>query len=181
MRMKTSDEDLALAAAGGDRDAFAALLARRYDDLFRLAFRLTGNRADAEDITQDVCAALSAKLAHYRGDARFTTWAYRVVVNAVHDRRRRVATRAKSAEGWGDWEVNRRAAIAEAQDQTAWLTTAMSALPVDMRDTLALLLEDELTHAQAGDVLGISEGTVSWRMSEVKKHLRALAKKEQSS
>jgi len=181
MRMKTTDEDLALAAAGGDRDAFAALLERRYDSLFRLAFRLTGNRADAEDVTQDVCAALPAKLALYRGDARFTTWVYRVVVNAVHDRRRRTATRMRAADGWGTWETNRRADIAQSKEQVSWLTTTMTTLPADLRDTLALLLEDELTHAEAGAVLGVSEGTISWRMSEARKLLRSRAKEEQGS
>ena len=181
MRMKTSDEDLALAAAGGDRDAFAALLNRRYYNLFRLAFRLTGNRADAEDITQDVCVALPAKLLSYRGDSRFTTWAYRVVVNAVHDKRRRTATRLKAADGWGSWELNRRASDAEAQEKTDWLTATMTALPTELRDTLALLLDEEMTHAEAGKVLKVSEGTISWRMSEAKKRLRALAHKEQSS
>ena len=92
MRMTTSDTDLALAAAGGDGAAFAALLTRRYDGLFRLAFRLTGSQHEAEDLTQDICAALPAKLRAYRGDAQFTTWLYRVVVNAAHDRRRRRAT-----------------------------------------------------------------------------------------
>lgn len=178
MRMKTSDEDLALAAAGGDRDAFAALLDRRYDDLFRLAFRLMGNRADAEDVTQDVCAALPAKLAHYRGDARFTTWAFRVVVNAVHDRRRRDASRARTSHGWGDWELNRRAVNSEAQSQAKWLASALTDLPADLRDTLALVLDDEVTHAEAGLVLGVSEGTISWRISEAKKRLRARAEKE---
>lgn len=181
MRMKTSDEDLALAAAGGDRDAFAALLARRYDHLFRLAFRLTGSKANAEDLTQDVCAALPAKLAHYRGDARFSTWAYRVMVNAAHDQRRRAATHSRAADGWGSWEINRRAEIAETQDQASWLSATMSSLSNDLRDTLALLLDDELTHAEAGNILGVSEGTISWRMSEAKKQLRVLAQKEQSS
>lgn len=179
--MITSDEDLALAAAGGDRDAFATLLARRYDDLFRLAFRLLGSRADAEDLTQDVCAALPAKLLNYRAESRFSTWAYRVMVNAAHDRRRRAATRTKASEGWGGWEINRRAAITEAQEKTDWLTATMSALPVELRDTLALLLDEEMTHAEAGNVLNVSEGTISWRMSEAKKRLRALAQKEQSS
>jgi len=83
--MTVSDESLALAAAKGDAEAFAALLERRYDDLFRLAFRLTGSRSEAEDLTQDVCAALPAKLAGFRGEARFTTWLWRVAVNAAHD------------------------------------------------------------------------------------------------
>lgn len=178
MRMTTSDESLAKAAANGDRDAFAALLERRYDGLFRLAFRLTGRRSDAEDLTQDICAVLPAKLVGYRAEARFSTWLYRVAVNAAHDRRRRAASHAKAADGWGDWELNRRAAAAESSEAADWLTKAMAALNHDLRDTLALLLGDEMTHAEAGQILGVSEGTISWRMSEAKKHLRALAEKE---
>ncbi len=178
MRMMTPDEALARAAAGGDRDAFAALLARHYDRVFRLAFRLTGRRDAAEDLTQDICAALATRLGHYRGEARFTTWLYRVTVNAAHDRRRRAATRARAADGWGDWELSRQAEAAETRDAMDWLARAMEALPEDLRDTLALTLEDEMTHAEAAAVLGISEGTVSWRMSEVRRRLRAMNEEE---
>ena len=174
MRMSVTDEALALAAAGGDGEAFAALLERRYDRLFGLCFRLTGSRAEAEDLTQDICAALPAKLAGYRGEARVSTWLYRVAVNAAHDRRRRAASHAKAAGGWGDWEVDRRAAAAETAERVDWLESAMRALPPDLRDTLALLLGDEVTHAEAAEVLGVSEGTISWRVSEAKKCLRAL-------
>nr|WP_322867158.1 RNA polymerase sigma factor [Aquicoccus sp. G2-2]MEA1114481.1 RNA polymerase sigma factor [Aquicoccus sp. G2-2] len=173
MRMESTSESLALAAAGGDGAAFSALLSRHYDALFGLAFRLTGARPEAEDLTQDICAALPAKLASFRGEARFTTWLYRVAVNAAHDRRRRAATHARHADGWGDWELNRRASDAEAAEAADWLTHAMRTLPPDLRDTLALVLDD-VTHAQTAQVLGISEGTVSWRISEAKKKLRAL-------
>ena len=180
MRMTSSDESLALAAAAGDRDAFATLLERRYDDLFRLAFRLTGRRADAEDLTQDICAALPAKIAQFRAQSRFSTWLYRIAVNAAHDRRRRATTHAKAATGWGDWELNRRADASDKAEQLSWLNETMTALPEDIRDTLALLLDGEMTHAEAGEVLRVSEGTISWRMSEAKKRLRALARKEQN-
>ena len=177
MLMKTSDDTLALAAAGGDAAAFSTLLERQYDRLFRLCFRLTGSQAEAEDLTQDICAALPAKLQNYRGDAAITTWLYRVAVNAAHDRRRRQATHARAAEGWGDWEVNRLAANAEAAEATDWLTTAMRVLPEDLRDTLALLLDD-MTHRQAGDILNVPEGTISWRISEAKKKLAQLRRAE---
>ena len=177
MYMVTSDEELALAAAGGDAAAFSKLLERRYDSLFALCFRLTGSRAEAEDLTQDICAALPAKLAGFRGDARFATWLYRVAVNAAHDRRRRAAAHAKAAAGWGERELDRRAVDAEAADKSRWLRQAMRALPNDLRDTLALVL-DELTHADAGQVLGVSEGTVSWRVAEAKKIIRALRETE---
>ena len=180
MRMGTSDESLAFAAANGDAAAFSSLVERHYDGLFRLAFRLTGARAEAEDLTQDICAALPAKLDGFRGSAKFTTWLWRVAVNAAHDRRRRAATHARHADGWGDWEKNRRAANDEAAEATDWLTEAMRALPDDLRDTLALVL-DERTHAETAQILGVSEGTISWRISEAKKHLRALRMSEDQS
>lgn len=177
MRMTTSDETLAMAAQQGDEQAFATLLARQYDRLFRFCFRLTGTKHDAEDLTQDICAALPAKLASFSGRAKVTTWLYRVAVNAAHDRRRRQASHGRAADGWGDWETNRQAEIAENAERADWLTTAMGALPPDLRDTLALVLDD-LTHAQAGDILGVSEGTISWRLSEARKHLKSLKEKE---
>ncbi len=175
--MDASDENLANAAAGGDAAAFSALLERRYDQLFALCFRLTGGRAEAEDLTQDICAALPAKIARFRGEAKFMTWLYRVAVNAVHDRRRRQASHGKAAAGWGDWELARQATEKENAEQVDWLISAMRALPGDLRDTLALVLDD-MTHAQAADILGVSEGTISWRISEAKKHLRRIREEE---
>ena len=176
--MDTPDETLALAAAGGDRSAFAVLLGRHYDRIHGLCWRLTGSRTEAEDLTQDICASLPAKLTAWRGEARFTTWLYRVAVNAAHDLRRRQATRTRAALGWGDWELARQDDMAQARAAQDWLMEAMSRLPPDLRDTVALVLGEEVTQAEAGAILGISEGTVAWRMSEVKKRLRAMAEQE---
>jgi len=178
MLMDTSDEILAAAAATGDREAFACLLARHYDRLFGLAYRLCGARAEAEDLTQDICMALPSKLTGYRRQARFTTWLYRVAVNAAHDRRRRAAVRSRAGDGWGDWEVARQAAMAEDAATHDWLAATMCTLPPELRDTVALTLGEELSQADAAEVLGISEGTVAWRMSEVKKRLRVKAQAE---
>lgn len=178
MLMDTPDETLAEAAAGGDRAAFAVLLGRHYDRIFALAFRLTGSRADAEDLAQEICAALPVKLARWRAEARFTTWLYRVVVNATHDLRRRQAVRARAATGWGDWEIARQDQISEEAAALDWLTHAMTRLSPELRDTVALVLGEDLTQAQAAAVLGVSEGTIAWRMSEVKKRLKAIAAEE---
>ena len=178
MLMDTPDETLATAAAAGDRAAFSVLVRRHYDRIFRLAFRLTGLRAEAEDLAQDICAALPAKLRSWRGEARFSTWLYRVVVNAVHDQRRRQVSRARAATGWGDWELARQDEIATQAAALDWLTQAMTRLSPELRDTVALVLGEDLTQAQAGEVLGVSEGTIAWRMSDVKKRLRAMAAEE---
>lgn len=175
--MTVSDENLALAAARGDGRAFSALLDRHYDRLFALCFRLTGARAEAEDLCQDICLALPAKLARFAGRAQFTTWLYRVAVNAAHDRRRRRASYARATEGWGDWERGRQADLKDTGRALDWLTRALSHLPEDLRNTLALVLDD-MTHAQVAEVLEVSEGTISWRISEAKKRLRALKEME---
>ena len=179
MRMETPEETLALAAANGDADAFSALIERSYDRLFSLAWRLTGTQADAEDLTHDICLSLPRKIKHFRGDSRWSTWLYRVTVNAAHDRRRKAQTYARKASEWGEVETLRQAEATEAQASAAWLTTAMAALPQDLRDTLALTVTEGVTQAQAAVILDISEGSVAWRMSQVKKHLKALAAEDQ--
>lgn len=177
MRMDVSDETLARAAADGDRQAFALLVERLYDRVYAYAVKLTGSRTEAEDLAQDICAALPAKLRGFRGEATLTTWLYRITVNAARDRFRRRATHARAAEGWGDHELARRAAEAETAERLDWLTEAMRGLSVEMRETLALVL-DGVTHAEAAQVLEVSEGTVSWRVSECRKRLKAMKEAE---
>lgn len=174
MRMEPSDEILAKAASEGDRSAFGELAARVYDRQYRLAFRLTGRKDEAEDIAQEICMTLPARLRGWRGEGKLTTWLYRITVNAVHDRHRRHASFARAAAGWGEWEHNRRADAIETTERRKWLELAMNALtPPELRDTLLLML-DGLGHAEIAEVLGVSPGTISWRISEAKKKLRAM-------
>ena len=177
MRMMTNDQELAMAAAAGDGAAFASLLERHYDRIFAFSFRLTGSRSEAEELTQDICLSLPAKMASYTGRSKVTTWLYRVVVNAAHDRRRKQARYGKAAAGWGEWEQNRSSTNAENAAAVDWLYQAMATLAEPLRDTLSLTLDD-VTHAEAAEILGVSEGTVSWRVSEAKKALRALRETE---
>ncbi|WP_107847300.1 RNA polymerase sigma factor [Litoreibacter ponti] len=176
--MKTSDEALAQAASGGDAEAFGLLIRRHYDRLFRLCWRLCGHRADAEDLCHDILAALPAKLRGFRGDAAFTTWLYRVALNANTDRARKAQRRRVARDGWGE-DFQRRAAEAEeTREAQDWLTTAMRSLPPELRETVALTLGEDLTQAETAQVLGLSEGTIAWRMSEVKRHLKEMATEE---
>jgi RNA polymerase sigma-70 factor (ECF subfamily) len=85
----------------------------------------------------------------------------------------------KATTGWGDWEIARQEEMSETREALDWLTTAMRRLPDDLRDTLALVLDD-VTHAEAAEVLGVSEGTISWRMSEIRKRLRAIKAEEEA-
>src|SRR5215469_15401014 len=84
-----TDESLVAQAAAGNRTAFEALLRRHYDRIHGLAWQLTGSRADADDIAQDVCCTLVEKIGGFRREAKFTTWLCGIVFNACRDYRRR--------------------------------------------------------------------------------------------
>ena len=169
------DGTLARRAAAGDRDAFAALLERHYDRIYRVGARVLGDADEAADLAQDVCVALPGRLASWRGESRFTTWLYRVVVNAARDAIRRKDARRRSERSFAETEALMRVADASRTCEASWLRRALGELPEDLRMTVFLVLEEELRHAEAGEVLGVSESTVSWRMHEVRKRLRALA------
>jgi len=180
MRMETSDEILVDRAQSGDVQAFGQLLERHYDLILRLGYRMLGAQSLAEDLAQDVCCALPVKLGSFRGDAKFTTWLTRVSINAAKDRLRKQKTRRAAQQGWGDlFEMQQHDDNQTANDR-AWLAQAMATLPIDLREVLVLTLAEDMTQAEASAVLGVPTGTISWRISEAKKHLRALAQAEEA-
>ena len=176
--MDVDDESLAQAAGNGDREAFRLLLERHYDRVYRIAWRFVGNQSDAEDIAQDVCIGLARKLKSFKGDSRFTTWLYRVAVNSCKDALRRQASATKAQEAYAELEPMTRADTEANAEQAAWLYGALGTLADDLRETAILVLAEDLSHAEAGAVLQVKEGTISWRMSEVRKQLKAIAQAE---
>ncbi len=168
---ENGDAELVKRAAAGDRDAFAELLARHYDRIYRIAWKWAGNRADAEDIAQDVCVKLGRAIRSFDGRAAFSSWLYRVTLNTVRDRarsvrrmERRVAELAVVAE--------RSAPPADCDDPLDELWAAVRQLPDAERDTVLLVYAEGKTQAEAGDVLGCAEGTVAWRIAKAKKQLK---------
>jgi len=170
-----TDSSLIAAAISGDREAFAALLDRHYDRIHGLAWQLTGSRSDADDIAQDVCCTLVEKIGSYRGEAKFTTWLYGITFNACRDLRRRRRSL---------WALSERLAVlvglAAAPDgrdlyDAIWLKNAIARLKPALRDTAVLVAGQQLTHAEAANILGVAEATVAWRMHEVRRILSAKA------
>ena len=173
-----TDEALARKAAGGDREAFEELLERHYARIFRIALRLLGNRADAEDVAQEVCIGLATKISKWRGAGLFTTWLYRVVVNATHDAMRRNATRRRYEREAAESYRKARPNATEAGSNATWLREALGKLSRKQRETVILVIAEGLTHAEAAKVLGVRESTVSWRLHAARKRLRQLAMPE---
>src|SRR3954447_8072700 len=166
-----ADADLVAAAAAGDRRAFETLLRRHYDRIHGLAWQLTGSRADADDIAQDVCCTLVEKIGSFRGEAKFTTWLIGIIFNACRDFRRR----RRSFTGFTE-RLAVLAGLAAAPDgrdvyDGIWLKSAIARLKPALRDTVVLVVAEQLTHAEAAEILGVAENTVAWRMHEARRLL----------
>lgn len=173
MAVRGEDPDLQLVAgaAAGDRDAFASLLQRHYDRIHGLAWQLTGSRSDADDIAQDVCCTLVEKIGSFRGESKFTTWLCGIVVNSCRDLRRR----RRSFSGFTE-RLAVLAGLARPTDgrdlhDAIWLRSAIARLKPAYRDAVVLVAGQQLTHAEAAEILGVAESTVSWRMHEVRRLL----------
>jgi len=165
------DNDLLAAAVAGDRDAFGALLQRHYNRIHGLAWQLTGSRADADDIAQDVCCTLVEKIGSFRGEAKFTTWLCGIVVNAARDQRRR----RRSFTGFTE-RLAVLAGLARGPDgrdlhDAIWVKSAIARLKPAYREAAVLVAGQQLTHGEAAEILGVAESTVSWRMHEVRRML----------
>jgi RNA polymerase sigma-70 factor (ECF subfamily) len=165
------DSDLVAAAAAGDRDAFRLLLERHYDRIHRLAWQLTGTRADADDIAQDVCCMLVEKISTFRGEAKFTTWLCGIVFNACRDLRRRRRSLGALTERLAVLAGLARAPDGRDLHDMMWLKSAIARLPAAYRDAVVLVAGQQLSHAEAAAILGVAESTVSWRMHEVRRML----------
>ncbi len=165
------DAELVSAAADGDRSAFETLLRRHYDRIHGLAWQLTGSRADADDIAQDVCCTLVEKIGHFRGEAKFTTWLCSIVFNAARDASRRRRSFSGFAERLGVLAGLSRAPDGRDLHDAMWLKSAVSRLKPAYRDVVALVVGQQLNHAEAATILGVAEATISWRMHEVRRLL----------
>src|ERR1700751_3911835 len=83
--MEWSDETAVARARSGDADAFRVLVERHSRPLFRLAFRMTGNKQDAEDLVQESLMRACRQIGKFDERASFATWLYRITVNCSLD------------------------------------------------------------------------------------------------
>src|SRR5436305_13707155 len=140
--MEWSDEAAAAKAKAGDADAFRVLVERHSRPMFRLAFRMTGNEQDAEDIVQDTFLRAYRRIGKFDERASFGTWLYRITVNCSLDL---VRARKRRSEQSGP-------ANPEMDD-------LMQSLPSTgaTRDRMAMNVQARQRHAEAMRALVASE------------------------
>ena len=159
-RAATGDGDRALLASigRGDHNAFQTLMRAHMSYVLRLAYRIVGNREDADEIAQEAFLRVWTVAPRWRHDldARFTTWLYRVVVNLCLDRRRRVGT--LPLEEVGDpVDPAPNSLDKVAADETARLVArALEDLPPRQRAAITLCYYAEINGQEAAEILEIS-------------------------
>jgi RNA polymerase sigma factor (sigma-70 family) len=174
LRQPETDATLVAQAIGGDRRAFAVLIERHYDFIYRTACKWLGRRQDAEDIAQEVCIKLASVLRSFDGRSAFTSWLYRVTLNQVRDTQRSATRRGRYHDRLA--EVHPEDEPPQQEDATAAreLWAAVQLLPPQQREAVMLVYAEEKSHAEAGQIMGCKEATVSWHIHEAKKTLRGL-------
>ena len=176
-RASDRDRHLVDRAARGDRIAFETLLRQHYELMFRVSWRLTGSRADAQDITQEVCCTLVEKIGSFNGDARFTTWLIGIVRNACHDHHRRGSALTRLRRHLSVVAGLQRPPDGRDLYRRSWLASELAQLEPLLRETVVLVVGEGLTHAEAALALGVAESTVSGRIHEARRRVR-LAKED---
>jgi RNA polymerase sigma-70 factor (ECF subfamily) len=153
----------------GDREALCALYEAYKDRVYSIAFYFfRGDVTAASDVTQQVFLKLIDGLARYRGDAAFSTWLYRIVVNACVDRSRRWRAESSTEPAILDQLPSRGVSHDEqvAQGELARsVQDAIAALPARLRLPILLRYFDDLSYAEVAAALNCSIGTVSSRLS----------------
>jgi RNA polymerase sigma factor (sigma-70 family) len=165
---------LVAGAQSGDASAFASLVAAHYDMIFRTAYKWSGNRPDAEDVAQDVCIKLAVVLPSFDGRSAFSSWLYRITLNAVRDLQRAKSRRGRHFNAFALISPETAPAEQEEAATSSQLWRAVRALPEKQRDAVLLVYAEELNHAAAAEIMGCKEATVSWHIHEAKKTLRGL-------
>ena len=156
--------------------------------MYNLARRMLGNDADAEDVTQDVLLQVVRKLDTYRGDAGFTTWLHRVVVNAVLLHRRKQSNRNDLPAGGrleqfieGTSFAYDRRSVFEAPEQRvlddelrSFIEEAIGRLPEVYRDVYVLADVEGCANAHIGEALGLGLAAVKSRLHRARLLMRKI-------
>lgn len=175
------DAELVAQWQAGDLSAFEHLVHRHERRVYRLLYRMLGSREEAEDATQEAFLSLHRHGHRFRGEARFSTFLYRVAANAALNRRRSLGRARARVEELGRQQSlteeqpsrvpDPEAAAHGAQIQVA-VQQALLELPQDLRAAVVLFDIEGRPYKEIADVLGVPEGTVKSRIHRGRSALR---------
>ena len=166
------DVDLIARYLKGDLGAFDELMRAHEDRVFGICLRMLRNREAALDVAQETFLTVFRKADRYRAEAAFSTWLYRVTVNACYDYLRRTKRRQAGTlpEGF-DPADPRSADPLESAEVRPDIEAALLAIPEEFRAAVVLVDLQGLAIDQTADILGVPPGTVKSRVFRGRKQL----------
>ena len=181
-----ADAELIARAAEGDSSAFQLLVEQHRSMVYRVAYQFAGNHYDAEDIAQDVFIKVYRSLSRFRQDSQFTSWIYRIAMNACIDHRRRQLSAGTAPSGARFNEDAEQQMVNTPEDgpgpeTTAYagelgsvLETAIGRLPHGQRIVFIMRHYEGLKLGEIASALGLAEGTVKRQLHAAVHRLRAV-------
>ena len=177
-----ADEDLVAAAKLRDHPAFAELWTRHSNTAFKMAYRITGNRDDAEDAIQDAWMKAYMHLNTFDGRAKFSTWLTRIAINSalMTLRRRRthreISMEVTDGETWQHWEIADKTADAEElyarHERAERVRRAICRLRPRLRKVVEIHQLNDRSTKEVAELAGISVSAAKARLSRARSILR---------
>jgi RNA polymerase sigma-70 factor (ECF subfamily) len=176
--VETDDEKIQVTRSrSGDHAAFEALIKTHQAMIHSLTYRMTGSVADSRDLAQETFVRAYQQLGSYHGTAKFSSWLYRIAINACLDWRRREKRRADLHTDWSQSQIiahSPAGAAADVDDLSRDVQAALMKLPEKQRAAITLTTYGGKNHAEAATILGCSETTVSWRIFSARRKLKKI-------
>jgi RNA polymerase sigma-70 factor (ECF subfamily) len=173
--VKESDTELVVRARQGDEAAFEQLVLRHQRYVFNLAYRVLGDYTEAEDITQEAFVRVWRGLSGFRGQARFTTWLYRIVHNLCLNRLPGLQRELLQTEPLEEVLADPGPSPADlfaVREQMAFLHAQMDRLPEKYRLVLTLRYLQHLSYDEIAAALEMPMGTVKTHIHRARRLLR---------
>ena len=168
-------ENIIARARRGDAGAFEQLVEMYRDQVFRLALRMCGNEADADEVAQEAFLSAWRALPCFRGESKFSTWLYQLTTHAAIDLLRR-EKRQIDAEDIAEIDAPDGAPspqqLAEQAETQQAVRQAVLQLPEEQRQVLLLRFLQELSYEEIGQALQLPPGTVKSRLNRAKAQLK---------
>lgn len=182
-----TDAGLVKAFQAGEKEAFDKLVLRYQDRVFHMCLRFLADYDEANDSAQEVFVKVYVSLKRFRGDAAFSTWLYRIVVNTCKNKMKsfRYRFRSKTVSLGGAHEQEKGDGAVDIADDAAspvdcmetrekemLIQHAIDTLPVSQKTVIVLRHMEGLSYEQIAEATGFNPGTVKSKIARARLHLK---------
>jgi RNA polymerase sigma-70 factor (ECF subfamily) len=187
--MTRTDEELVALSIGGDVESFNQLVVRWERPIYALAYRVIGREEEARDVVQETFLRAFRGIGNFRGQAKFSSWVYRIALNLCRDwiRRERRTPILPTPEGVDVIELAAEQGPAESiedlvarNDMSQVVADLMTRLPEEQRTAIILKEYHGMTFQEIADLQGVPLSTVKTRLYQglnvLRRHLQQQGK-----